>query len=176
MGSNSAGPGTPKFGGPPRKRARLLYARRVGLFAALVALPGFILTVILLWLQPWGIEAKLTLFFLALFVWWMLALALQENATRPLQTLANVVAALREEEPAAFHELTNLFGDVLLEPGHVRVAKSFGRRRVFLQKVDEPRRVAIGEIELVELAGEVLMVQMQPVVLREVAALDLMPG
>jgi nitrogen fixation/metabolism regulation signal transduction histidine kinase len=95
---NSGGSGTPQFGGPPRKRVRLLYARRVSLFAALVAVPGFILSAVLLWLQPWSLEAKLTLLFLALFVWWLLAMALQENATRPLQTLANVVAALREED------------------------------------------------------------------------------
>ena len=36
--------------------------------------------------------------FAELFVWWLLAMALQEQATRPLQTLANVIAALREED------------------------------------------------------------------------------
>src|SRR5277367_5175356 len=80
------------------KRVRLLYARRISLFTALVALPGFLLTAILLWLQPWSLTAKLTLLFFELFLWWLLALTLQEHATRPLQTLANVVAALREED------------------------------------------------------------------------------
>ncbi|HEY1262677.1 MAG TPA: ATP-binding protein [Terriglobales bacterium] len=70
----------------------------MNLFSALVALPGLVLAAVLLWIQPWSLEAKLTLFLLALFGWWILALALQENATRPLQTLANVVAALREED------------------------------------------------------------------------------
>jgi len=31
-------------------------------------------------------------------VWWLLALALQEQTTRPLQTLSNVIGALREED------------------------------------------------------------------------------
>jgi nitrogen fixation/metabolism regulation signal transduction histidine kinase len=33
-----------------------------------------------------------------LFAWWLLALALQEQTTRPLQTLSNVIGALREED------------------------------------------------------------------------------
>src|SRR5882762_777956 len=86
--------------GPRRgpKRVRLLYARRVSLFTALVALPGFLITAILLWLEPWGLAAKATLMFFELFAWWLFAMALQEQVTRPLQTLANVVAALREED------------------------------------------------------------------------------
>ena len=80
------------------KRVRLLYARRVSLFTGLVALPGFLITIILLWVQPWSLTAKLTVLFFEFFAWWLLALALQEHATRPLQTLANVVAALREED------------------------------------------------------------------------------
>jgi nitrogen fixation/metabolism regulation signal transduction histidine kinase len=53
---------------------------------------------IFIWLQPWTLESKLALMFTELFVWWLLAMALQEQATRPLQTLANVIAALREED------------------------------------------------------------------------------
>ncbi len=49
-------------------------------------------------LQPWSVESKCALLFAELFVWWLLAMALQEQTTRPLQTLANVIAALREED------------------------------------------------------------------------------
>ena len=80
------------------KRVRLLYERRVNLFSLFVALPGIVVSGILIWLQPWDLESKLALFFAELFVAWLFAMALQEQATRPLQTLANVVAALREED------------------------------------------------------------------------------
>jgi nitrogen fixation/metabolism regulation signal transduction histidine kinase len=50
------------------------------------------------WTQPWALESRLTLIALELFVWWLLALALQEQTTRPLQTLSNVIGALREED------------------------------------------------------------------------------
>jgi nitrogen fixation/metabolism regulation signal transduction histidine kinase len=57
-----------------------------------------ILSGVFIWLQSWLLESKLSLIFLELFVWWLLAMALQEQTTRPLQTLANVIAALREED------------------------------------------------------------------------------
>ncbi len=98
MGSSPQGSYNPGVRKPPRKRVRLLYERRVNLYALLVALPGLIVSGIFIWLEPWTLQSKLALMFAELFVWWLLAMALQEQATRPLQTLANVIAALREED------------------------------------------------------------------------------
>jgi two-component system nitrogen regulation sensor histidine kinase NtrY len=53
---------------------------------------------VLVWIQPWALESRLALIGLELFAWWLLALALQEQTTRPLQTLSNVIGALREED------------------------------------------------------------------------------
>jgi two-component system, NtrC family, nitrogen regulation sensor histidine kinase NtrY len=64
----------------------------------LVASPGLLVSGILIWLQSWTLESKLGLFAAELFVWWLLASALREQTTRPLQTLANVLSALREED------------------------------------------------------------------------------
>ncbi len=80
------------------KKIRLLYARKVSLFSFLVALPGIIVSCILIFQESWSLQSKLGLLVLILIAWGLLALNLQENATRPLQTLANVVAALREED------------------------------------------------------------------------------
>jgi two-component system nitrogen regulation sensor histidine kinase NtrY len=98
MDSSSRGSSSPGVRKPPRKRVRLLFERRINLFSLLVALPGMIIGGILIWLQPWSAESKWALLFAELFVWWLLAMALQEQTTRPLQTLANVIAALREED------------------------------------------------------------------------------
>jgi nitrogen fixation/metabolism regulation signal transduction histidine kinase len=49
-------------------------------------------------MQPWSLESRLALLALEMFAWWLLALALQEQTTRPLQTLSNVIGALREED------------------------------------------------------------------------------
>ena len=57
-----------------------------------------------------------------------------------------------------------------LSAGNRREAELLRRRQVAVALLDEPRRVAEAEVQLVELAGEVLVVQVQPVVLRQVAA------
>ncbi|HEV2402058.1 MAG TPA: ATP-binding protein [Candidatus Sulfotelmatobacter sp.] len=82
----------------PKKRARLLYENRISLYSFLVALPGLVVSAILVWVQPWTVGSRLALIGAEIFVWWLLALALQEQTTRPLQTLANVIGSLREED------------------------------------------------------------------------------
>jgi two-component system nitrogen regulation sensor histidine kinase NtrY len=98
MGSSPHGNLSPRGRKPPRKRVRLLYERRISLYALFVALPGMVASGIFIWLQPWTMESRITLLAVEVFVWWLLAMALQEQTTRPLQTLANVIAALREED------------------------------------------------------------------------------
>jgi two-component system, NtrC family, nitrogen regulation sensor histidine kinase NtrY len=98
MGSSPLGKPNPTLRKPPRTRVRLLYERRIGLFSLFVALPGMLLSGVFIWLQAWSLESRFALTFVELFVWWLLAMALHEQTTRPLQTLANVIAALREED------------------------------------------------------------------------------
>src|SRR5882724_5836035 len=98
MGSSPRGIPNPGARKPPKKRVRLLYERRINLFALLVALPGLLISGIFIWFQPWTLQSKSALMFAALFVSWLLAMALHEQTTRPLQTLANVISALREED------------------------------------------------------------------------------
>ena len=94
MGSSSIGPMSSR----PKKRTRLLYERRISLYSFLVALPAIIVSGVLVWMQPWTTGSRLALIGAELFVWWLLALALQEQTIRPLQTLANVIGSLREED------------------------------------------------------------------------------
>ena len=82
----------------PKKRHRLLYENRISLYSFLVALPALLVSGILVWLQPWTVGSRVALIGAELFVWWLLALALQEQTIRPLQTLANVIGSLREED------------------------------------------------------------------------------
>ena len=94
MGSSSSRPPWSR----PKKRARLLYENRISLYSFLVALPGLIVSGVLVWLQSWSVGSRLTVIGAEIFLWWLLALALQEQTTRPLQTLANVIGSLREED------------------------------------------------------------------------------
>jgi len=77
---------------------RTRFERRVILFTFLLIAPGLLVSAILVWLLPWSVESKIALFVAELLACFLLGLALHEHIIRPLQTLANVVGALREED------------------------------------------------------------------------------
>jgi two-component system nitrogen regulation sensor histidine kinase NtrY len=157
----------------PRKRARLLYEHRIGLYALLVALPGIVVSGILIWRQPWSAGSKVAISLIELFVWWVLSLALHEQTVRPLQTLANVVAALREEDYSfrargattedALGELSlevNALADLLADQ-RIRTIEATALLRRVVEEIDaplfafDPDRV----LRLVNPAGEKLVQQ-----------------
>jgi nitrogen fixation/metabolism regulation signal transduction histidine kinase len=157
----------------PRKRVRLLYENRVSLYSLIVALPGMVVSGVLVWLQHWSTESKLTLCLVELFVWWVFALVLHEQTVRPLQTLANVVAGLREEDYSfrareatmddALGELSlevNALADLLAER-KIRAIEATALLRRVVEEIDaplfafDPERV----LRLVNPAGEKLLQQ-----------------
>ncbi|MFZ0320481.1 MAG: ATP-binding protein [Candidatus Sulfotelmatobacter sp.] len=72
------------------------FERRITRFVALLAVPGLLGSAILLWLQPWSLQLKLILLGVEILASLLIAVSLHEHIVRPLQTLANVVGALRE--------------------------------------------------------------------------------
>jgi len=173
MGSSPRGSPNPGARKPPRKRVRLLYERRVSLFALLVALPGLLISGIFIWLQSWTLESKLALMFAELFVWWLLAMALQEQATRPLQTLANVISALREEDYSfrargaatddALGELSlevNALADLLADQ-RIRAIEAAALLRRVVEEIEVPLFTFDPDqvLRLVNSAGERLLLQ-----------------
>jgi nitrogen fixation/metabolism regulation signal transduction histidine kinase len=158
---------------PRRKRVRLLYERRISLYAVLVALPGVLVCGILIWRQPWLRESKLALSFAVLFAWWILTILLHEETVRPLQTLANVVSSLREEDYSfrargavaedALGELSlevNALADLLADR-RIRAIEATELLRRVVEEIDaplfafDPERV----LRLVNPAGERLLQQ-----------------
>jgi two-component system nitrogen regulation sensor histidine kinase NtrY len=79
-----------------RPRRSIRYERRILLLALLSALPGVAVGLILLWREAMTPRGHWTLTLLLVGVWWGAALALRERVVRPLQTLANLIGALRE--------------------------------------------------------------------------------
>jgi two-component system, NtrC family, nitrogen regulation sensor histidine kinase NtrY len=82
----------------PRKFRRTRFERRVIGFSTLLAAPGLLVTAVLIWRLPWSPEAKLAALGSELLLCLLIGIALHEHIIRPLQTLANVVGALREED------------------------------------------------------------------------------
>jgi two-component system nitrogen regulation sensor histidine kinase NtrY len=81
-----------------RKSRRAPFERRVARFSMFLVSPGLLVSGILIWFQPWALELKLTLLGAELLMCFLIGVALHDHIIRPLQTLANVVGALREED------------------------------------------------------------------------------
>jgi two-component system, NtrC family, nitrogen regulation sensor histidine kinase NtrY len=156
-----------------RQQRRLGYERRINLYSVLIALPGTLAAFVLIWLQSWSIDSKLILVFILLVCWWLLALGLHEQAIRPLQTMANVVGALREEDYSfrargassgdALGELSfevNALAD-LLSQRRIRAIEATALLRRVVEEVDAPLFAfdPKGAVRLVNPAGEKLLGQ-----------------
>ena len=186
MGSSSVTPKTSR----PRKRARLLYEHRIGLYTFLVGLPGLLVSGVLVWMQAWSTQSRLALIAAELFVWWLLALALQDQTTRPLQTLANVIGSLREEDYSfrarnaapddALGELSlevNALADMLSNE-KVRTIEATALLQRIVDEIDAPLFTFDPDstLRLVNPAGEHLLRQSKARMLgRRAAELNLQP-
>src|SRR2546429_1126047 len=96
MGSSPSASGS--FKPKKLKRHRAPFERRVNRFAFFLVAPTLIVSAILIWQQPWSFGSKLLLLGTELLACFLIGLALHDHVVRPLQTLANVVGALRDED------------------------------------------------------------------------------
>src|SRR5690242_2307013 len=69
---------------------------RVLQLARLPGLPGIVVSIILLWRDNYSAKVQWTLGLVVLGSWLITAFVLREKVVRPLQTLSNMLAALRE--------------------------------------------------------------------------------
>ena len=81
-----------------KRHVPMRHERRVLLTALLTGLPAVIAAFVLLWTGDYAAKVRWTLALLIGGVWLGASLSLQAQVTRPLQTLSNILAALREED------------------------------------------------------------------------------
>jgi two-component system, NtrC family, nitrogen regulation sensor histidine kinase NtrY len=79
-----------------RRRRRADHDQLVQRLALAGGLPAVIVSLALLWTGDYSLKLSWTLSILVVLCWWLFAIALRERVVRPLQTLANLIAALRE--------------------------------------------------------------------------------
>jgi two-component system nitrogen regulation sensor histidine kinase NtrY len=171
-----------------RTSPRASFERRVIRFAALLAVPGVVITAILVYLQPWTLESKILLLGAEVLICLLIGAALHEQLIRPLQTLANVVGALREEDYSIRSRLAvsnDALGELSLEVN--ALADLLAQHRTgameataLLQRVVEEVDIPIfafdpaHKLRLVNSAGEKLLQQLSVQLLGKTAAqLDL---
>jgi two-component system nitrogen regulation sensor histidine kinase NtrY len=71
---------------------------RVIAFAVLLVAPSLLVSAAVIWVQPWKLGLKLLLLTVELIACFLTGATFRARIIRPLQTLANVVGALREED------------------------------------------------------------------------------
>jgi two-component system, NtrC family, nitrogen regulation sensor histidine kinase NtrY len=77
---------------------RLTYERRIQLLALAAGLPGSLISLILLWTGNYSSRTSWTLAVLIVSLWLGFALSIRHRVVFSLQTLSNLLAALREED------------------------------------------------------------------------------
>jgi two-component system nitrogen regulation sensor histidine kinase NtrY len=76
--------------------SRITYERRILLLALGAGLPGVLVSIGLLWFGDYTPKVRWTLALLVTLVWAGCAVSIRERVVRPLQTISNLLAALRE--------------------------------------------------------------------------------
>src|SRR5579872_1717325 len=76
----------------------LSYEWRIFLWGMLVGVPSVVLALLLLWRSALPIDLRWSFTVVLVVSWLALALALRRQVIRPLQTLSNIIAALREHD------------------------------------------------------------------------------
>ena len=131
----------------------MTYDRRVTLLALAVGLPGVALSLLLLWIGGYSPLAGTTAGVLVLAAWVALTLVLRDRIIRPLQTVSNLLAALREDDysirarGAATHETTDdALGQVMLEVN--TLAETLRTQRLGAQEATALLRAVMAEIDV----------------------------
>ncbi|MGA3212919.1 MAG: ATP-binding protein [Terriglobales bacterium] len=167
-----------------KRLQRTPFERRVTRLSLLLAAPGLLISGAFIWLQPWAGELKATLIIAELLACLIIGAALHEHIIRPLQTLANVVGALREEDYSFRARLAvpdDALGELSLEVN--ALADLLAQHRTgaveataLLQRVVEEVDIPIfafdpdDKLRLVNSAGEKLLQQASAQVLGKTAS------
>lgn len=77
---------------------QLKHETRILLLTLCSGAPALVLAIVLLWRTEFSGGARWTLAVLVTCLWWGLACVVRERVVRPLQTAANLLSALREED------------------------------------------------------------------------------
>jgi len=158
---------------PPRpsKRKRFRYERRIFLLSLLCSAPGLVAFGISIWVMPWTNGTRFSLLSILIITVLILIAVLHDQIVRPLQTLTNVISALREEDYSfrargaepndALGELaleTNTLADLLADQ-RTRTIEATALLRRVVEEIDVPLFAfdPDGLLRLVNSAGERLL-------------------
>lgn len=125
------------------------YERRIQLLALAAGFPGSVLALILLWTGHFSSGAVWTLTFFIVTLWLGFALSLRHRVVFSLQTLSNLLAALREEDfsmRARGARSDDAMGEVMIEVN--ALSETLRQQRLGAMEATALLRAVMEEIDL----------------------------
>ena len=152
---------------------RLKFERRITLLALFAGFPAVALCALLLWYDGYSAQVQWTIDLLLVLLWLGIALNLRTRIVRPLQTLSNILAAIREGDYSIRGRRAlsgDALGEVMLEVNDL--GQTLREQRLGAMEATALLRTVMGEIDvavfafdgeqrlqLVNRAGERLLAQ-----------------
>src|SRR5687767_9653487 len=127
----------------------LTYDRRVTLLALAAGFPAVVACVLLLWIGTYSWVVRSTLAVIVAGLWVGLAFMLRDRVIRPLQTVSNLLAALREDDfsiRARGAVANDALGQVMLEVN--TLAETLRSQRLGAQEATVLLRAVMAEIDV----------------------------
>src|SRR5687767_608645 len=127
----------------------LTYDRRVTLLALAAGFPAVVACVLLLWIGTYSWVVRSTLAVIVAGLWVGLAFMLRDRVIRPLQTVSNLLAALREDDfsiRARGAVPDDALGQVMLEVN--TLAETLRSQRLGAQEATALLRAVMAEIDV----------------------------
>ncbi|HLL70274.1 MAG TPA: ATP-binding protein [Pyrinomonadaceae bacterium] len=134
--------------GAPR-RERLNHEQRILLMALMGGLPASLTSLILLWDRPYTLKVQWTMTLIIVGFWFGFAFSLRGRVVRHLQTLSNLLAALREGDysiRARGAGREDALGDVMLEVN--ALGETLRAQRLGALEATALLRTVMGEIDV----------------------------
>ena len=128
---------------------QLTYERRIQLLALAAGLPGSLIALILLWTGNFSSGAFWTLAFFIVSLWLGFAFSLRSRVVFSLQTLSNLLAALREEDfslRARGARSDDAMGEVIIEVN--ALSETLRQQRLGAMEATALLRTVMEEIDL----------------------------
>jgi nitrogen fixation/metabolism regulation signal transduction histidine kinase len=156
-----------------RRGGRLKFERRITLLALAAGFPAVVLCALLLWYDNYSVRFQWTVDLFLVLLWLGIAFNLKQRIVRPLQTLSNILAAIREGDYSIRGRRAaagDALGEVMLEVNDL--GETLREQRLGAMEATALLRTVMGEIDvavfafdgnqrlrLVNRAGEKLLAQ-----------------
>jgi nitrogen fixation/metabolism regulation signal transduction histidine kinase len=125
------------------------FDRKVTLLALAAGLPAVVLSLVLLWIGQYPLLIRVTVAIVLTGLWLGVSLTLRDRIIRPLQTISNLLAALREDDfsiRARGAIANDALGQVMLEVN--TLAETLRSQRLGAQEATVLLRAVMAEIDV----------------------------